>query len=211
MQRGEHAYQQLKQLLMEDRFPPGAPLPELALCEELGTSRTPVREALQRLAREQFVRIIPGRGAFVAEISIPDMVELFQLREALEPYAAALAARSEPTDDLRDVLARLADARRGIRDGRVSDYYVFTARIDEVITAQAGNRRLAAELQLVWAQIQRHRRVAATNEARLLDSVDEHEEILRAIIARDEDAAASAARRHVQHSLANLMATVVPR
>src|SRR5690606_10767984 len=88
------AYEQLKNLILDGELRPGEPMREQQLAERTGTSRTPVREALHELAREGLVRLVPGRGAFVAEISIPDLLELFQLRDVLEPYAARLAARA---------------------------------------------------------------------------------------------------------------------
>src|SRR5689334_16840640 len=92
--RRELAYAQLKADILDGTLRPGDPLGEVDLATRIGVSRTPVREALQRLAMEGLVTWVPGRGAFVSGLSVPDIVELFQLREALESHSARLAAAS---------------------------------------------------------------------------------------------------------------------
>ena len=88
------AYEQLRDEIVQWELPPGTHLNEVPLAERLSVSRTPLREAVQRLARDGLVTIIPGRGALVAQLALQDVVHLFQMREALEPYAARLCARN---------------------------------------------------------------------------------------------------------------------
>lgn len=210
---GDHAYQTLRRMVLELELPPGAPLAETEMSERLGVSRTPIREALGRLAREGLVRQHPGRGAFVSEISVPDLVELYQMREALESYAARLAARTVD-DEGRVTLTQLAEEFEGEREalerGETESYYHLTARLDEAIVAIAGNRRLAGALGEIWAQITRARRLASKSPTRLLASVDEHVCLITAIRDGDGERAASEIRRHVQRSLANITASLAP-
>lgn len=198
------AYEQLKNLILDGELRPGEPMREQQLAERTGTSRTPVREALHELAREGLVRLVPGRGAFVAEISIPDLLELFQLRDVLEPYAARLAARAENRERVKPLLARLEGAPEMIEEDP-GTYYDLIREIDACMVDLAGNRRLADFLSQVWTQIRRARRLARTNPRRLLASVDEHAEILRAILDGEEEQAAEATRQHVKRSLQHLL------
>jgi len=208
---GDHAYRTLRAMVLELELPPGAPLAETEMSERLGVSRTPVREALGRLAREGLVRQHPGRGAFVSEISIPDLVELYQMREALETHAARLAA--ETIDDAgRAVLSELLEAfeqeREGLERGETDSYYELTARMDEAIVGLAGNRRLASALSEIWAQISRARRIASKSPTRLLATVDEHVSLVSAIRDGEAELAVNEIRAHVRRSLANVTSSL---
>ena len=110
---------------------PGTPLSEVDLSKRLGSSRTPVRESLHQLSREGLVRLVPGRGAFVAEISMRDIIELFQMREALETHAARLAAQAPNRNDL----LLLADRMRH------APVLLETGRSPRVLQAHRGTRR----------------------------------------------------------------------
>lgn len=203
-QLGDRAYADLKALIVGFDLQPGESLSEKALSQRLGLSRTPIREACQRLAREGLVRLVPGRGAFVAEISIPDVVELFQIREALEPYAARLAAGNPDAALIDGLIAELDTTELG-EPADVEAYYDLSSRIDLAILKMASNSRLSRALDEVWTQVGRARRVASTNTSRLQGSADEHRAILNAIRAGDEAGAYEAMANHVQRSLSHLL------
>jgi GntR family transcriptional regulator, rspAB operon transcriptional repressor len=207
-----HAYEALRTMVLELELAPGTPLAETELSAKLGVSRTPIREALGRLAREGLVRQYPGRGAFVSEISVPDIVELYQMREALESHAARLAAESvddEARGRLNELLGELVGERAALAAGENARYYALMSKMDEQIVGLAGNRRLAVALSEVWTQIRRARRVASRSPSRLLDSVDEHVAIVTAIRDGETHAAAEETRRHVRRSLANITSSLV--
>src|SRR5437879_11262961 len=84
-------YDRLKQLILEGELAPGEPLVERTLADRLSVSRTPVREAIFRLEREGLVEAVDGKGAFVASYAIDDLIEIYQIREGLEPLAARLS------------------------------------------------------------------------------------------------------------------------
>ena len=208
---GTHVYETLRTMVLDLKLPPGAPLVETELSASLGVSRTPIREALGRLAREGLVRQYPGRGAFVTEISLPDLIELYQMREALETYAARLAADSANAAshaELSDLLVQLESQRTSLAAGDSAHYYQLMARMDGLVIRLAGNKRLAVALSEIWTQISRARRVATQTPSRLLDTVDEHEAILTAIRDGDAERAATATRQHVRKSLANIRTAV---
>jgi GntR family transcriptional regulator, rspAB operon transcriptional repressor len=205
---GEQAYQTLRDMVINFELPPGAPLAETELSERLGLSRTPVREALGRLAREGLVRQYPRRGAFVSEISVPDIVELFQMREALESHAARLAAEADGREVVSELLAELRATREPLARGEADSYYSLMRRVDEAIVELADNNRLGIALGEIWVQISRARRIASKSPRRLLDTVDEHISLLVAIREGDAERAAVEARMHVRRSLANITASL---
>src|SRR5215475_4341202 len=103
---GDRVYRTLRDEIVFLDLPPGAPVREVDVATRLGVGRTPVREALQRLAMNYLVEIMPGRGAFVAPISLPDLVKISEIRVNLEGFAAASAA-TRATDAERAVLRDL--------------------------------------------------------------------------------------------------------
>lgn len=204
--RREQAYLRLKGDIVEGRLRPGEPLGELEVAARLGVSRTPVREALQRLAVEGLVNWVPGRGAFVSSLSVPDIVELFQLREALESYTARLAARAPGHASLVDFDDQFEHARTIVKSGGdIGQYNRLTEEFDRAVVELAANRRVRLALEDVWAHASRVRRLSNRNLNRTLRSIDEHQKIARAIYNGHEDQAAIAAAEHIRNSLQNII------
>jgi DNA-binding GntR family transcriptional regulator len=167
-----------------------------------------VREATRRLASEKLVTIVPGRGAFVATVSLTDAVELFQLREALEPMACRLAAGHPNEARLNETLAAMRGAPALITGGKIAEYHELCGDMDNAIAGMSGNERLATMLAGVWQQVARMRGIADSNNARLLESVSEHEQLLRAIIERDSVLAESLCRAHIRRSMQNVFSSI---
>lgn len=205
MQRGQKVYEELQELIVRGELAPGAALPEQEISQRLGASRTPIREALQRLAREGLVELIPGRGAFVSEIRVPDIIELFQLREALEPFAARLASRARNRTVILPLMSEL-DASAQMIDRDPAEYYDLTYKLDTAIASLTQNSRLARSLEEIWSQVRRARLVASTNPQRLHETIEEHRTILRAILDGREQEAEDATRSHLRRSLRNILA-----
>lgn len=207
--RSDQVYDELKKRIINNELRPGEALPESFVSELLGASRTPVREALQRLAREGLVTFAPGRGASVTPISIPDIVELYQMREALEPYAARLAAANPDRKVVEPLLDRLQTAEQLIAT-EVDSYYKLTGEIDECLSGLTGNTRLQVALQEVWTQVRRARHLSAKYPDRLASSVREHIRLLEAVRRGDAEEAAAASRAHVVMSLGHILSTTSP-
>lgn len=203
--RREQAYVQLRADIINGRLAPGDPLTEMDLATAVGVSRTPIREALQRLAVEGLVTWVPGRGAFVSALSVPDIVELLQLREALESFAARLAARSEGHRGIAKFLDEFETSRSRVNAGDSASYNRLTEAFDRAVVQLAANGRVGSALEEVWAQSTRVRRLAYRNIARIRDSIDEHQRIVRAIAAGQEEEAAAAVADHIRRSLQNVI------
>lgn len=205
------AYRAILTAITEWELKPGQPIPEIEFATRLGISRTPLREALRMLSDHGLVRTIPGRGSFVASLSVEDVREIYELREALESYAGRLAAIRGVDADLLDELA--AEVRTGhdaIARGDVERVFAAGVRLDRAIADAANNRRLATALEIIRVQAARIRRMAAMSERRLHDAVDEHLELIEALRARDPDAVVDVVRRHIGGSADSKLGILSP-
>jgi DNA-binding GntR family transcriptional regulator len=199
--RVEEAYRHLKTLIMSAELPPGATVNEQALAEALGISRTPVREAIRKLEQEGLVMRYPNRGALVTQLSMKDVIEIWQIREILEPAACRLAAsRIDPA-----ALADVETVVRRLRDGAGQDYETHhrsDVALHRLIVESAGNAILRQLVEMLNERIVQVRIV--NSPARFQKSVAEHLEIIAALRAGDAGEAADAMRRHLANARESL-------
>jgi DNA-binding GntR family transcriptional regulator len=186
---------ELRRLVITGDLAPGARLVEEQLASRLGVSRNPVREALQTLASEGFVEILPRRGAVVAQITPEQAEDLFDVRLALESLAARLAARR--ADDatvgrLRDVLRR---AREATEASELDVLAACNTEFHQLVVEAAGNDYLRLLVAPMARRVQWVFRMSAAERAP--HSWTEHEELLHAIADGDEEYAEAVARAHV--------------
>ena len=177
-------------------MPPGSVVHEARLREELVIGRTPIREALQRLALENLVRSIPHRGTFVTDVNISDLARITEVRVVLEPHAARLAAERLMGAD-RPAIRELLDV---LEAGGASDQRELM-RLDQQIHRQiyraARNSFLENTLERYLNLSLRLWYLVVDNEVRLREAVAEHVELLRAVLAGDGSRAEDGMRRHV--------------
>jgi DNA-binding GntR family transcriptional regulator len=186
---------ELRRLVITGELAPGTRLVEDRLASRLGVSRNPVREALQTLCSEGFVEILPRRGAVVAQITAEQAEELFDVRMALESLAARLAARRAAPGDvdrLRDVLDR---AREATEAGGLDLLATCNTEFHQLVVQTARNDYLRLLIAPMARRVQWVFRVNAAERAP--HSWTEHEELLGAIAAGDEEYAEAVARAHV--------------
>ena len=179
------AYDGIRRAIVRLDFAPGDVLREDELQDQFGIGRTPIREALQRLARDQFVTVIPRRGMFVSSIDIDDLAMLYETRAVMEPYAARLAAERgtvEQWDEMAGVIER--SLRPGLPP---EDLLEVDRRCHELIWEAAGNRFLTDTLDAMYAQSDRvwHLYLADVYDTR--HAVDEHIELLDLLRSGDPD------------------------
>jgi DNA-binding GntR family transcriptional regulator len=201
----EGVYQVVREAIVEGDLVPGQRLAEQQLAEELGVSRTPVREALRRLALEGFVVMVPRRGAYVAGMSLKDMNDVFELRMALEGLGAYLAAqRITPQEQtaLREVLGQLEAAT--IADDKEQVISMDT-RFHTLIYTASRNRRLIQIVGNLADQIQGFRLESLFAPGRLKDTMKEHRRLIAAIERRDANKARRLAEEHVRQAEASLL------
>ena len=192
------AYYAIRELIVTLELPPGAVVSERELQERLGLGRTPVREALRDLAREQLVEVYPRRGMFVSGVDVGDIAGLSEVRLVLESQAARLAAERRNEADrvaTEELLRELAETA-GVHDERT--LIQLDQRIHRHVYRCTHNPFLAATLEEYYVLTLRIWFLALDRVERLDDAIREHREILEAIRDRDADRAEAVMRRHVE-------------
>ncbi|WP_300585558.1 GntR family transcriptional regulator [Marivita sp.] len=199
-------YQSLRDAVISLAYSPGQILRKGEICDQLGISRSPVSEAVIRLAAEGLVDIVPQAGTFVARFSMEEIREGAFMREALE-----LAAVERVAVTITDV--QLTQLRRNIRvqealidDDDVQGFYKFDIEMHKLIMSFTNYKRLASMAETSWRQVNRARQLALPNPDRVAETLREHKAIYAALEARDPDAARKATRTHLGQLLLQLEA-----
>jgi DNA-binding GntR family transcriptional regulator len=193
----DQAYYRIRELIVTLELAPGSPVSERELMERLALGRTPIREALQALARERLVEVYPRRGMFVSRVDVRDLAGLSEVRLTLEPRAARLAAE-RATDADRASIALLLKELEHVRDSPDERALIdLDQRIHRHIYECTHNPFLAATLNEYYVLTLRIWFLALDRVTRLEDAVREHRELLRAIRAGNAERAEEAMRRHV--------------
>jgi DNA-binding GntR family transcriptional regulator len=193
--QSELAYRRLLERIVSLEMPPGSVVNEARLRAELGIGRTPIREALQRLARENLVRSVPHRGTFVTDVNITDLARITEVRVVLESHAARLAAEKLSASDRQAIEAVLDLVRGPVTDQR--ELMRLDQLIHRTIYSAARNPFLESTLERYFNLSLRLWYLVLDRDVRLREAVDEHVEVLRAILAGDGDLAETIMRKHV--------------
>lgn len=203
----ERAYVEIRNMIVRLDLAPGAVIREESLQAELGLGRTPIREALQRLVRDQFVNVIPRRGMYVSSIDVGDLALLYETRAILEPYAMRLACARGTADAWDDMAAVLERAQA---DSSPAELLAIDRRCRELVWAAADNRFLTDQLDMLYAHSDRLWHLYLGDVADLQGMIAEHREILVALRANDADRAAELIERHM-HRFDEQIRTAVRR
>lgn len=207
MRASERAYLTLLDEIQSGVLPAGAVLAEATQAERLGVSRTPLREALRRLAADGLAVQQSPRVTVVAGLDADDIRALFEIRRALEETAARLAAQrgdAAAFAALGDEFSHVELAGDAGRDA----YYALIARLDEQVDASHGNDYLTSALRTVRTHLVRVRRMARDKPERLAASAAEHLVIARALAARDPELAAHATHVHLHNALESILGSL---
>ena|SRR5580693_7705636 len=197
----DQVYTAIRERITSGSLARGARVHQEDLAEELGVSRTPVREALRRLAAEGLVEMRTNRGARVADVDQAGMRVSYEARTVIEPGAARLAAAEQLAEPLARMRAAVAAQRRSLRNVRRS--FEANREFHLALAAASGNEFLSQFAERLWvARIGEtiYERQVQTQERMLLD-VREHEQILEAIEAGDGRRAESLTRRHLADAM----------
>jgi DNA-binding GntR family transcriptional regulator len=194
----DQAYFAIRALIVSLELAPGDPIREPDLTAQLGIGRTPIREALRRLALERLVEVYPRRGMFVTTVDVRDLARLCEVRAVLEPEAARLAAERATRPDLEVInalLEELLDTRR--RDDRA--LIDLDERIHRAIYRTSHNQLLEETLEWYYTHALRIWMLALDRTRTLQSAVLEHHELLDAIARGKGERAAELMRAHVEH------------
>lgn len=209
----ERAYGTLRDEILRWELPPGTLLGEVEQASRLGVSRTPLREALARLVADGLVVQQGGRGLVVTDVSIANIPQLFEVRQALEEQAARLAAARADRSAFHgfaEEFSAFSPALAAPDPGRRA-YYELVARFDDAIDDAVGNPYLASALSSLRTHVARARRLSQDNPARLAAAAGEHRLIAHAIATGDAQLAAHATHVHLHNALQSILSLAATR
>ena len=197
MRRADALRDELEQDIVTGTLRPGERLDEQTLAARFGVSRTPIREALMQLASAGLVELQPRRGAFVASLSLREVIERFEVMAALEGTCGALAAR-RLTDAER---ARLLEAHeaccREARTGDADAYYYANERFHHVLYDASHNGYLAEQCRQLHDRLKPYRRLQLRALSRVAVSLAEHQAVVDAVLAGDSERAERVLKDHI--------------
>jgi DNA-binding GntR family transcriptional regulator len=191
----ERAYRDLEELIVTLKLPPGTAVSESALSEQLGIGRTPIREALQRLARERLVTILPRRGIIVSEVNVKSQLRLLELRREVERLVARSAARRASAEEKARFAELAATFERSARDNDDTAFLRTDREFNELCVAAARNEFATVAMGLMQALSRRFWYLHYKQAAHLPETARLHADQARAIAEGNPAAAASATDR----------------
>jgi DNA-binding GntR family transcriptional regulator len=194
----QRVYDHLRAEILAGRLEPGTELAEVALAEQLGVSRGPLREAIGRLATEGLVTVRPRRGAVVSSLSAAEFLELYQVREALELMAVKLAVPRLGTDDITALQALIDEMSTRAERSQVAEFFEANTAFHARLVDASGNAKLADMYRQLLDQLGRYRRRSLQLRGNLRRSVAEHAAILRAAKRGDAERAAHLMSEHIR-------------
>ncbi len=194
--QSEEAYLRIRDRIVCLDMPPGSVVEEARLRDELEIGRTPIREALQRLSWENLVRSVPHRGTFVTDVNITDLARITEVRVVLEGHAARLAAERRAAGD-RKAITELLERLDGVEIPNQRDLMQLDQEIHRHIYRAARNSFLENTLERYFNLSLRLWFLVLDHGVRLREAVEEHVELLRAVLAGDGQRAEDCMRRHV--------------
>lgn len=194
----QRVYDHLRTEILDGRLEPGAELIEVALAEQLGVSRGPLREAISRLAAEGLVTVSPRRGAVVRSLSKEEFLELYQVREALERMAVQLAVPRLTDEQFAELAALNAEMAAHAAGNEVESFFEANLAFHARLLEASGNRKLEELYRQLLGQLGRYRLRSLTLRGNLKRSVSEHKAILRAARRGDAERAAQLMAEHIR-------------
>ncbi len=203
------AHAEIRGMIVRLELAPGDVVREIDLQARLGIGRTPIREALQRLAREHFVTVLPRRGMFVSPIEVEELSLLYETRSVMEPYAARLACARGTAAHWEEMAGVLAATERPGRDAEA--LLQLDRRCHEIVWRAAGNRFLTDTLDMLYAQSDRVWHMYLSDVSDMAHAVEEHRDIHRALADGDADRAAALIDAHVRSFHAQVRAALTRR
>lgn len=187
----------IEQDIVTGVYTPGTRLDETELATRHAVSRTPIREALMQLAAQGLVRSVPNKGCFVNEMTLPDLLGMFEVMAELEGICARLAARRMSDRGLAELDHWQAACRTACAAGTADDYYYANERFHRALYGASGNAYLAMLAGQTHTRLKPYRRLQLRVPGRLARSAAEHDAIIAALRERDPAKAEALIRQHI--------------
>jgi DNA-binding GntR family transcriptional regulator len=190
----------LRDLVIEGKLAPGMKIHEGQLCAAFGISRTPLREAIKSLASEGLIELVPARGAVIKALTKRDVRNMLDVLIALEALAARLVCKEATDHDIAHVRA-LHDEMMGFYTSRNRlEYYKRNQAIHTSLAQLSGNDFLASTHETIQSRLKRIRFVGNEEPSKWQGAVEEHEQMIAALEARDADRLAEVVSRHLERT-----------
>lgn len=196
----EIVFETLREAIISGQLAPGERLMEVQLAEDMGVSRTPVREAIRKLELEGFVVMVPRKGAYVADMTAKDVADVFEIRAALESLACGLAAEritEGELDELEKMLHRVADS---VGQHDLEALVQADTDFHDMLYRASRNQRLVQIISNLREQIQRFRAISLAAPGRMQQTLEEHKRLVEAVAERDVARAAQLAQEHIENA-----------
>lgn len=198
----------IREAIINGTLKPRERLMEIQLAEDLGVSRTPVREALRKLEIEGFIVMVPRKGAYVADLTFKDIADVFEIRSALEALAAALAAERITNEELEEMERLLVQKAEAITNEDIDKVVLVDTKFHEAIYKASRNERLTNIINNLREQIQRFRATSLAYPGRMKASLDEHRSIVEALQARDVKLSRKLAGKHIENAESSMIESI---
>ena len=196
----------LRDAILTGKLVPGERLMENQLADKLGVSRTPVREALRMLELENLVELVPRKGAQVLDMSEKDIVNILEVRSALEGLATSVACKKMSKEDLQQLKNMEVDFEKAVADNDVEHFVDIDEDFHDLIFAATENDKLINIFRNLRIQLYRYRMAQAkNNETSMSTIVAHHRSIIRAIENHDGEEGASIAQGHIKYQTESIL------
>ncbi|MFH0960541.1 MAG: GntR family transcriptional regulator [Pseudomonadota bacterium] len=200
----EQVYNLVKESILKGIYKPGQKLNEIELCQRLGVSRGPIREAFQRLNQEGLVKLQPHKGGIVPCPSLEEIEALFEVREALEGLAVRLAVERAEREEIRSLFSFLRDTRRAIINDKYS-VYPWDHDFHLQIAKCARNPKLEESINKLNSQLMLARHLSGSSMGRANEVCREHMRVVEALQKKDSQRAEEAMLKHLRNSKINIL------
>lgn len=194
---GQDVFEYLKNAIIDQTIEPGSRLVESKISEMLGISRTPLREALHKLEREDWIEKTPSGGFQVVSLTIDDIEETFGIRSVLEAYAARLAAENCREKDLIPMEKKLLEYQKCLEKKNSDELQKINTEFHDLLYGLSGNPKLIKMINQLRAQISMFRQIILKQGKYAVESNDDHFRMLDAIKKRDGDLVEQLVRAHI--------------
>ncbi len=203
-------YEHVREKIFSGEIAPGQRLVEATVAKEIGTSRTPVREAFHNLQKDGLIESIPRVGYRVLSISKEEVIQICKIREALEIVAAHWAVQKSYTTLIRELSTIIAESEEKLAQNDIHSYADLDAQFHETIARLSGSTHIMEITQLMRRHMLRHRVASFFHTDVFVRALDGHKLIYKAIERRDPDEVERAIRYHLDLSLRDILA-VAPK
>lgn len=198
MKKNEIVYEKLKEMILDHRLDATNALNERELSVLFDSSRTPVREAINRLANQGLLTVIPGRGTFIRRVSVEDVIEIYNIKQALDCLAISLAMEKFSGDDINKLEIMLAEMEKLAVEESAEEFFKLDIAFHKIITERTGSARLMEMLERLDEQIVAFIISSVRSKERMDLSIKEHKILLTAINEKDIEKAQNSIRNHME-------------